>query len=493
MPLLTIDGREIAVEAGTRLIQAADRLGIDIPRFCYHPGLSVAANCRMCLVATNRSAKPVPSCHELCQDGLVVTTASPGILEARRAVLEFLLLHHPVDCPVCDQAGECELQDLYFAHDCRPSRHAFHKVRKPKARAIGPQVVLDAERCINCTRCVRFCTEIAGAPQLQQVSRAETTYVDVFPGRQLDHAYSMCCADVCPVGALTTRDFRFKCRVWFLAGTDSTCGECSRGCAIRVDTYRGRVQRVVPRPDPAVNRFWACDAGRLAYHRFESGRPEKARQAGTTPGYGRAVSGFAEAMREVRGRIGVVLSPFMTCEDAAAAFLLVLSRDPGARFAIGGRAAGQPDGVLVRADRAPNRTGVEAVRAAFRAPAEPLDSLVEAGAAGDLGAILVFGTDHAGGARMDEALRRTPVSAVLAPLGLPDGAGWAFPTVSPYETEGTWVNGDGLRRKLRAAVPPPGEARSILAVLSDVADRIGAPLPAGGPASVARFRVSGRE
>ena len=249
MPTLTIDGREITVEPGTRIIEAADRLGIDIPRFCYHPGLPVAGNCRMCLVDTNKSPKPVAACWDPCQDGHVVTTNSPRVLEARRAVLEYILLHHPVDCPICDQAGECDLQDLYFAHDHRPSRHFFTKNHKAKQRALGPQIVYDAERCINCTRCIRVCDEIAKAPQLVQVQRGERTYIDVFPGTQLDHPYSMCTADVCPVGALTTRDFRFKCRAWLTHGIDTVCGECSRGCAIRADVYRNEVQRLVPRHD----------------------------------------------------------------------------------------------------------------------------------------------------------------------------------------------------------------------------------------------------
>lgn len=472
MPKITIDGREVEVPEGTRIIEAADRLGIDIPRFCYHPGLSVAGNCRMCLVETNRSAKPVPSCWETCTDGLVVQTRTPRVIDARRSVLEFILLNHPVDCPICDQAGECDLQDLYFAHDAKPSRHAFRKQHKAKARVLGPHIVYDAERCINCTRCVRVCDEVAKAPQLRQVQRGERTFIDTFPDRPLDHAYSMCTADVCPVGALTTRDFRFKCRSWFLRGVDTVCAECARGCAVRVDTYRGAIQRVLPREDRAVNGFWACDAGRLAFHRFEAGRLAVARERGTEVARElawRALrDGVASAVAR-GGRIGALLSPFLTCEDAAAAIAWIRAVDPQARFAIGGRSPGADDGILVRADRNPNREGVTRALAAAGGQAIGVRELIDAGSE----ALVVFGDEHPDAHAIAAAMGAASFSAVFATFDGPlaAAANVALPVPSPYESDGTFVNSDGVERALRAAVPAPADACSVRSIVKTLSGK----------------------
>lgn len=476
MPTLKIDGREITVEAGTRIIEAADRLGVPIPRFCYHPGLSVAANCRMCLVETNKSPKLVPSCYDLCQDGMEVQTRSDRVRAAQKAVLEFILLHHPVDCPICDQAGECDLQDLYFQYDYQPSRHGFRKHHKPKARILGPQIVYDAERCINCTRCIRLCDEVAKAPQLRQVHRGERTYIDVFPGRELDHPYSMCTADVCPVGALTTRDFRFKCRVWFLHGTKSVCAECSRGCSVRVDTFRGRVQRVMPRHNPLVNQYWACDAGRLAYHRFEKGRVEKVSRQGHIASYEEAVRGLADALRT--GPVVVVLTPFLTCEDAFAVVRVVKTIAPNARFIVGGRPDGDQDDILIRADKNPNRRGLSMVLKGLGVEPAGLDALTAGGAA----TLLVFGEDNAGDERVVTAAGFATTTALFAPLDTPLSARATFslPTVTPYEADGTYVNEFGVLQRVRRAVPPPGEVRETWRILMDIGEAAGVTLPARG-------------
>lgn len=479
MPTLTIDGREITVEPGTRIIEAADRLGVDIPRFCYHPGLSVAGNCRMCLVDTNRSPKPVASCWDPCQDGHVVTTNSSRVLEARRAVLEYILLNHPVDCPICDKAGECDLQDLYFAHDAMPSRHAFHKRHKDKARVLGPQIIYDAERCINCTRCIRVCEEVAKAPQLVQVQRGERAYIDVFPGTQLDNPYSMCTSDVCPVGALTSRDFRFKCRTWLSHGIQTVCGECSRGCSIRADVYRNAVQRLMPRHNPNVNRYWACDAGRLAYHRFESGRVEAVRVDGEVSDHGRALRKVAEALPGAAARgVAVVLSPWLTCEAAWAVVTAVRTSAPSAIFALGGAPVGTPDDVLVRADRNPNRNGVTRVLAGLGVVPVTVGDV--AARTGSLGALLVLGTEQASVEPLATALSKVPLSVVLASLEGPLSAAAhvVFPAASPYETDGTWVNEMGVIQRVRRAVEPKGDTMDVVTWASDLADRLGAPLPA---------------
>ncbi len=481
MPTLKIDDVEVTVEPGTRVIEAADRLGIDIPRFCYHPGLSVAANCRMCLVETNRSPKLVPSCYETCCDGLEVKTRTDKVLEARRAVLEYILLNHPVDCPICDQAGECDLQDLYFAHDHKPSRHEFRKLHKAKARILGPQIVYDGERCINCTRCIRVCEEVAKAPQLQQVQRGARTYIDVFPGMELDHPYSMCTADVCPVGALTTRDFRFKCRAWFTHGTQSVCAECSRGCAIRIDTYRNEVQRVVPRENPAVNQFWACDAGRLSYHAYASGRLEAPRVLGRASQPDAALDALARSLSALpsEARVLVVLSPSMTIEDVWAAVPLFHGRPGIVRFAIGGRAAGFQDDVLIRADKAPNRAGLTLALNALGVAPVPL----EAALAGSPTGLVVFGDDHEVTDALAATMGRTQVSvAFVARDGaLAQASSVALPTLSPFELDGSWVNEFGVLQRVRSAVTPPGDARSVPAWVGALGVLLGDVTPPATP------------
>lgn len=476
MPTVKIDGREISVPEGTRIIEAADMLGVPIPRFCYHPGLSVAANCRMCLVETNKSPKLVPSCYELCQEGMEVSTRSEKVRAAQKAVLEFILLHHPVDCPICDQAGECDLQDLYFQYSCQPSRHNFRKRHKPKAKVLGPNVVYDGERCINCTRCIRFCNEVAKAPQLCQVHRGERTYIDVFPGQALDNPYSMCTADICPVGALTTRDFRFKCRVWFLSGIHSVCPECSRNCSVRVDTFRNRIFRVVPRYNPQVNVYWACDAGRLAFHRYEEGRASGTSVRGGISPYQEALKCAYEALKT--GPICVVLSPFLTCEDVFACAKVLKGIAPDAQFFIGGRQDGFEDDILIRKDKNPNRRGLETVLRGLGIEAKILESLTSAAPR----ILVVFGDENAEDSRVLEAARACEAVILFSTLhkGLRSAATVAFSVVSPYETDGTFLSEFGVLQRVRQAVRPPEGVTEPWRIMLDLADLAGLPLAARG-------------
>ena len=470
MPRITLNGRLLDVPDGTRIIEAADRAGIPIPRFCYHPGLSVAANCRMCLVESSKHPKLIPACHERCQDGQTIDTRSPRVIEARRSVLEFILLNHPVDCPICDQAGECELQDLYFAHDHLPSRHAFRKRHKVKARLLGPEVVYDAERCINCTRCIRVCDEVARQPQLCQVQRGERAFIDVFPGTLLDHPYSLCTVDVCPVGALTSRDFRFRCRVWFLRGTPSVCMECSRGCNVRVDTFNNAVQRVVPRENLQINGHWACDEGRLAFHRFETHRLTAPQARGVDVPYATAVQEVAIALAGAAQATALLLSPALTNEDAFAILNFLRLRASRLIVAIGGRPDGIGDAILRRADRNGNRAGVSAALAAASIAPVPVETLLAAVQSGEIPTLMVAGEDTPDPVGLDAALqvcRMSVAFACIAPT-------WAkrvthlFPLTSPFETAGTVCNEDGVVQSLTAALTPPTEARTLRATQSDI-------------------------
>src|SRR3954470_23643445 len=295
MPSFKLDGREIPFEKGETVIQAAQRAGIDIPHYCWHPGLSVAANCRMCLVEVapppgrpalmlnvlsydpetgeyvdQQKPKLQPACQQAAAEGLDIRSeSSKHVARARAAVQEFLLLNHPVDCPICDQAGECRLQDYWLEHQHEAKRMHDEPVHKPKAVEFGPTIVYDAERCIVCTRCVRFVDEIAGDPVLNERQRGNLTEIVVSPGRQLDNDYTLMTEHVCPVGALTSKDFRFKARVWFLRTARTICTGCATGCNAYLD-YDPRTMtphRHRPRENMAVNQYWMCDEGMLSYSR----------------------------------------------------------------------------------------------------------------------------------------------------------------------------------------------------------------------------------
>ncbi|HEY7409107.1 MAG TPA: 2Fe-2S iron-sulfur cluster-binding protein, partial [Vicinamibacteria bacterium] len=262
MPKCTIDGREIEVPPGTTVIQAALQVGIEIPHFCWHPDLPVDGNCRMCLVEVEKAPKLQIACNTVVAEGMVVRTASEKAREAHRTTLEFLLVNHPIDCPVCDQAGECYLQDNYMRYGLHDSEvEVEDKVKKRKVQDLGP-IVLDAERCVLCTRCVRFEETVTGTNCLEFRSRGDHKEIGTYKGEKITHGYAGNLADLCPVGALLSHDFRFKMRVWFLKSHDSICPGCSTGCNLEVDERDGEVQRYRPRRNPDVNKSWICDLGR---------------------------------------------------------------------------------------------------------------------------------------------------------------------------------------------------------------------------------------
>ena len=265
MPKCTIDGAEVEVAPGTTVIQAALQMGIHIPHFCWHPDLAVDGNCRMCLVEVEKAPKLQIACNTVVTDGMVVHTESEKAAQAHRTTLEFLLVNHPIDCPVCDQAGECYLQDQYMDHGLHDSKvEAEEKVRKRKVVDLGP-IMLDAERCVLCSRCLRFEREVTGTNSFEFVNRGDHTQIATFENRPIEHNYAGNLADVCPVGALLSHDFRFKMRVWFLEETPSVCPGCSTGCNITIDHRDGEVHRLRPRRNVEVNKSWMCDIGRQEY------------------------------------------------------------------------------------------------------------------------------------------------------------------------------------------------------------------------------------
>ena len=292
----TIDGQEVVVKPGMTVIEAAKSVGIEIPYYCYHKRLSVAANCRMCLVEMSNApgGKLMPACQMTVSEGVAVKTDTAKVKDQQRAVLEFLLLNHPVDCPICDQAGECKLQDYYMGFDRQPSRLDIPKVTKGKRVQLGPTVTLDQERCILCTRCVRFMREIAENPQLGVAQRGNESFITTFPGVPLDDPYAGNVVDICPVGALTSTDFRFRGRVWFMSAAASVCTGCARGCNTFLDYLNDVTYRYRPRENDAVNQEWMCDQGRTSYKYLNAdrvlvareGRGAQARTLAGSDGYG---------------------------------------------------------------------------------------------------------------------------------------------------------------------------------------------------------------
>src|SRR3989449_549225 len=283
---LTIDGKEVVAPKGMNLIEAAKLVGIEVPHYCYHPKLTIAGNCRMCLCDVGMpkldkdkkpeigpDGKPVImfapklaiGCNTSVAEGMVVHTRSEKVHKAREGVMEFLLINHPLDCPICDQAGECRLQEFSVDYGKGQSRFVEEKVHKPKMSAIGPKIMLDDERCILCSRCVRFMKDIAGQDCLGFTQRGSYSTLTCYPGQEPHTNYDLNIVDICPVGALTSTDFRFKQRVWFLKETKSICPNCARGCNTALWSREGVVHRQTPRDNDAVNQCWMCDYGRLHY------------------------------------------------------------------------------------------------------------------------------------------------------------------------------------------------------------------------------------
>ena len=268
MPKFVLNGKEIEFNHGETIMQAGVRNGIEISNFCWHPSLSISGNCRICLVEIEKMPKLAIACSTLAADGMVVNSLSEKSIAARNAVMEFLLINHPLDCPICDEAGECKLQDYAYAHSTGESRFTDEKNHKDKRVPLGPYVMFDAERCISCSRCIRFCDEIAKDPELTFIKRGDRVTIVTYPGEEMDNPYSLNTTDICPVGALTNRDFRFRARVWDMSSTKSVCNGCSRGCNMDIWVRNNEVLRLTPRFNEEVNSYWMCDHGRIDTFKF---------------------------------------------------------------------------------------------------------------------------------------------------------------------------------------------------------------------------------
>ena len=439
-----IDGAEVVADARDNLIEAARRIGVSIPYFCYHPRLSIAGQCRMCLVETSDApGRLVPGCQVRVKEGLKVTTNSPAVKENQRGCMEFHLINHPVDCAICDQSGECKLQDDYMEYDHQPSRIRTYKLNKPKREIFGPQVVYDAERCIMCTRCVRFMDEIAQESQLAVVQRGADSLISTFPGQPLDSKYSGNTVDICPVGALLNRDFRFQSRVWFVEKSPAICTGCSNGCNLYVESRGDRIYRLLPRRNEEVNQVWMCDEGRLTYHASDEKRVEWARIGADSVGPRLAVERAVELLRPLKGQggIGIAVSAQCTNEEAIAAFLL--GEQLGAtRYFLGALPDGESDDFLIRPDKNPNRRGVRLIADAIGL------ELADPAQLDQVKALVAFRTDGLS----PEKLSRMEVFIAIA-QNEPLEAQVTLPCKSVYEQEGTLVNWYGRLQHTWDSVP----------------------------------------
>jgi NADH-quinone oxidoreductase subunit G len=503
MATFSLDDQEIEFEPGDTIIAAAHRAGVDIPHYCWHPGLSVAANCRMCLVEVEpppgrapmmldvlhydpnkgdyipaKKPKLQPSCQMPVAEGMQVKSqTSAHVLEARSAVQEMLLLNHPVDCPICDQAGECRLQDYWLEHDGKKKRMKDEIIHMPKAVDFGPTIVYDAERCIVCTRCVRFCEEIVGDPVLDKRERGNLGEIVLAPGRQLDHAYTLMTEHVCPVGALTAKDFRFKARVWFLRSARTVCQGCATGCNAYID-FDPRNQTVFrhrPRENAEVNKYWMCDEGVLDYRRVHDGRVLRAQVRGEATSVEEALAAATDEIKGFGTSSAVVLSAEHSSEDNFA--LLKLAQAVGIeKIFVLGRAAGEGDDILRHVDKNPNRAGALAV--AGGAASQDAAGFCRAVAAGEVKHLVALGS-AVDSDEVSQALAKLKsiVSLSVHEGPVPSVAKVVLPASSWAEASGTFVNQKGLSQVSEKAIAPQGDSLPAWKLVLALAEKLGKDLP----------------
>jgi NADH-quinone oxidoreductase subunit G len=521
MATIIINGQEHPIPEGEKLnaIQMARRVGVEIPYYCWHPALSVVANCRMCEVEVGSKdpktgeikmiPKLVPACQTPARDGTVIVTDSPKVKELQRMIMELLLINHPLDCPVCDQAGECSLQD--YSYEYGQSVHQFVEERTVNPRKdVSERIQLNQDRCILCTRCVRFTREITHTGELEVMRRGNHAEIDIFPGFPVDNPLAGNVVDLCPVGALLDKDFLHRQRVWFLSRHDTICTRCSTGCNVSAEENRGTLWRFKPRHNPHVNDYWMCDDGRYSYKaanepgllsamylRGSDGlQPRPIDVALTEVGRGLA------RVAEQGGVIGGVLSPFLTVEEAFLMASYLRSLSPTSVLALGpvpveghdrtfapdktkGRTGDTsfvvPRPFTVRGEKCPNRRGVEAIIEHFQGSVIAFDAMLKRVAGGEFKALYV--ASDAIDPWIDEATARSIRDGVgylvvqdtnVTPLAQLADAVLAGATFA--EKAGCYVNADGRLQYAEAALPPRDGALPDLDLFAILAGRGAGPV-----------------
>ncbi len=503
MPSITINGKPADFEEGQSILEVALEQEQEIPHYCWHPGLSVVANCRICLAEVwapnprndgklEPMPKLMPTCQTPAQDGQVVYTDSPKAVANQRSVMELLLINHPVDCPVCDQAGECYLQDYAYRYGRATSRFEEEKIKQPK-KDIGPHVLLYGDRCIMCTRCVRFTREVTGTGELMVQGRGAMEEIDVFPGRGLDNELSGNVVDICPVGALLDKDFLFAQRVLFLTRTPSIDGITASGDNISIEHNKGSVYRLKPRPNEAINKWWISDEIRYGWkfihddnrHRIPVIRDRdqfempQAAQA-WSESMARALEGL-----EASGRLALMVSPMLSCEDAWHLAKLALTIDPEAILSVGpvpfdGEDKTFPGGYTIRAEKAPNARGVRRVLEALTKnvlDAATMEKMLASDASIDR--LIVTGNYPSEWVTPNLATAIGPDRFVLLldtlPNALQDRADVLLPAATWVEKAGTFENADGILQSFERAIQPidycKSESQIAIELLATIEDR----------------------
>ena len=495
-----IDGVWHQFPKGTRVIEACAQVGVFVPRYCYHKKLSSPGNCRMCLIEMgfprlgadrkpelgadgkpiiNWMPRPQISCAQDVSEGLAVRTNSPLVKECQRGVMEFLLINHPLDCPICDQAGECRLQEFSVDYGDSKSRFLENKVKKPKNVQIGPRVTLDDERCILCSRCIRFCQEIAHDDVLGFVDRGSYTVLTAHPGKRLENNYSLNTVDICPVGALTSTDFRFKMRVWFLKETKSICTSCATGCNTIIGSREDVIYRQTPRENDHVNSCWMCDFGRLNFNYLEAEsrllepqiRSEGKLVAADWPV---AIGQAALQLKQFAGpEIAIIASGRMTNEELW--LTSQLAKSLGVQMIDIVPRRGPCDDILLSEDRNPNTNGARLILGSTSEPGAKLIAIAEAVKSGQIKALVMLKENAMHLGISVEQLAQLPVFIAMNVLSheATERATVVLPACGFAEKRGSMINGKGRLQRLNRAVRPPGNACDDWEILRDLLQVIG--------------------
>jgi NADH-quinone oxidoreductase subunit G len=518
MAVVYVNGKPVDIgNEKLNLIQAALKGGVFIPHYCWHPALTVVASCRMCLVEVGErkpdgtiamQPKVVPGCQTPAKDGTVIVTNSDKARQSQGQTLESLLLNHPLDCPVCDKAGECLLQDFSYNFGKSQSRMIDLKNTPPNKPHLSPTITLFTDRCIMCSRCVRFTREIAGTAELQVINRGDHSEIDIFPGEPLDNKLAGNVVDLCPVGALCSKDFLYKQRVWFLRPQKSVCADCSTGCSIFVDQNKNIVYRLRPRMNPQANGYFMCDEGRHGFHYVNSDRRfTRPLVRGAAAGNGAALpTTYEDALPAIRQKladiavrdgaaVAGVLSPFLSCEEAYLLARYLKGLSGAVWLALGpvpiqgeddtypkdrrGRPV-QPVKFAIRAEKCPNRRGVEELLRHFQGEVIGFDRVLQAAGEGRLQALyLAAGYPPREECWIQEgqadALRRVPFVVVqdLFPSPASEAAHYVLPGSAFSEKDGTFVNYAGLAQAIRWATQPPQNLHTEGRVFLDLLERPG--------------------
>ncbi len=489
MPKITINDRTVEVEAGTNVIEAGLKAGVQIPHYCYHPRLSVVGQCRMCLVEISDNGKKMPKLQTACssyitKDGWSVRTDVPEVVEAQKGMMEFFLINHPLDCPICDQAGECGLQDYSFKHGVAFSRFQYEDKRTYPGREripLGANVVLNMNRCIQCTRCIRFTEEIAGTGELGFFNRGARVEIGTFPGKELSNPLATCVVDICPVGALTSTRFRFAERVWYLDKKPSLCTGCEVGCNITMEHRRGDIKRYKPRFNVEVNDYWMCDYGRASFERYKSvPRLVSPKVRGNATTWKDALDAVHRGLQEAQGETAFLGSGNLTTEEAWLFAQLAdglgsphrtVPVDIGPERTIPNTKGPNNKGEITGREMAPNRRGAELAGLNTGG----LDVLQGDGAE-RCGALIVCDSDFSQAAHSKDTVERLRQAKLLVVFGWADSplaqvADVVLPVAHHGEKDGTFVNVEHRLQKFVSAFPAPGQVRPALEVLSDLLSR----------------------